>query len=199
MAFIKKIWKDRISEYPTRRQLTKENGDVELVTVARSEGTISQEGDAFSAENLNGLEGRIADGFEEVNSNLNDHTHDGRYYTEAETNDLLKYRPKSSGQNYRMAAGSIIVKVTESNSSNDGDGKRSFFNTIIDLSAHGFTGTPFFATATISGKQCGISYNYDNSNNAGIAISFRLPYSANARPVFTVGENIRICWMAIGN
>ena len=70
MGFIKKLWKDRISEFPARRQLTKENGSTELVTVARSEGTISQEGDAFSAENLNDLEERIGNGFQEVNSNL---------------------------------------------------------------------------------------------------------------------------------
>lgn len=70
MGFTKKIWKDRISEFPARRNLTKENGDTELVTVARSEGSISQEGDAFSAENMNGLEERIGSGFDEVNSNL---------------------------------------------------------------------------------------------------------------------------------
>lgn len=58
--FTKKTWKDRMSEYPTRRKLTRENGTTELVTVARSEGTISQEGDAFSAANMNNLESRIS-------------------------------------------------------------------------------------------------------------------------------------------
>lgn len=57
--FTKKTWKNRMSEYPTRRRLTKENGTTELVTVARSEGTVSQEGDAFSADNMNNLEDRI--------------------------------------------------------------------------------------------------------------------------------------------
>ena len=58
--FTKKIWKNRLSEYPNRRKLTKENGTTELVTVARSEGTVSQEGDAFSADNMNNLEERIS-------------------------------------------------------------------------------------------------------------------------------------------
>lgn len=58
--FTKKTWKNRLSEYPTRRKLTKENGTTELVTVARSEGTVSQEGDAFSAANMNNLEDRIS-------------------------------------------------------------------------------------------------------------------------------------------
>ena len=57
--FSKKTWKNRMSEYPTRRKLTKENGTTELVTVARSEGNVSQEGDAFSADNMNDLETRI--------------------------------------------------------------------------------------------------------------------------------------------
>lgn len=70
MAFTKKTWKDRISEYPTRRQLTKTDGSTDTVTVARDEGTISQEGDAFSAANMNDLEGRIAGEFENVNTDL---------------------------------------------------------------------------------------------------------------------------------
>ena len=61
MGFEKKEWKDRITEYPTRRNLVKEGGTTETVTVERNEGSISQEGDAFSAENMNDLEQRIED------------------------------------------------------------------------------------------------------------------------------------------
>ena len=71
MAFVKKTWKDRIAEFPTRRRLTKEDNTSELVTVAREEGTLSQEGDAFSAENMNDLENRIDAEFTAVNGNLN--------------------------------------------------------------------------------------------------------------------------------
>lgn len=66
MAFVKKTWKDRISEYPTRRILEKTDGSSETVDVARSEGEVSQEGDAFSAENMNDLEERIVAGFLQV-------------------------------------------------------------------------------------------------------------------------------------
>ena len=76
-GFIKKTWKNRISEYPTRRTLTKEDGSTELVTVARSEGTISQEGDAFSADNLNDLETRVDNALTEVNSNLENKFNEG--------------------------------------------------------------------------------------------------------------------------
>lgn len=70
MAFVKKTWKDRIAEFPTRRRLTKEDNTSELVTVAREEGTLSQEGDAFSAENMNDLENRIDAEFTELNGKL---------------------------------------------------------------------------------------------------------------------------------
>ena len=65
MSFQKKNWLDRVSEYPLRRTLTKEGGGAETVTVARDEGLISVEGDAFNAANMNGLESRIADALEE--------------------------------------------------------------------------------------------------------------------------------------
>lgn len=69
-GFIKKIWKDRVTEFPTRRSLTKQDGSVDLVTVAREEGTVSQEGDAFSAQNMNDLEERVKTAFDAVDSSL---------------------------------------------------------------------------------------------------------------------------------
>ena len=64
MSFKQKTWNDRISEHPNRRTLTDvSDNTTKTVNVAREEGTISQEGDAFSAANMNDLESRIADGF----------------------------------------------------------------------------------------------------------------------------------------
>ena len=58
MAFVKKTWKDRISEYPNRRTIN--DGYVtKQVTVARDEGTVTEAGDAFNASNMNDLENRI--------------------------------------------------------------------------------------------------------------------------------------------
>ena len=70
MAFSLKTWVNRISEYPNRRKLTHEDGSTELVTVARAEGQISAEGNAFSAEEMNDLENRIKGGFDELNHSL---------------------------------------------------------------------------------------------------------------------------------
>lgn len=62
MSFVKKTWKDRISEYPNRRTIN--DGYVtKQVTVGRDEGTITEAGDAFNAETMNDLEDRIEAGF----------------------------------------------------------------------------------------------------------------------------------------
>lgn len=62
--FTPKTWKDRLVEFAGRRTL-KNVSTNESVTydVTRAEGQVSQEGDAFSPANMNGLEQRIADGF----------------------------------------------------------------------------------------------------------------------------------------
>lgn len=70
MAFEKKQWKDRIAEFINRRVLTLEDGSTMRVTVARDEGTVSEEGDAFSAKNMDDLEDRIKKEFDELNSKL---------------------------------------------------------------------------------------------------------------------------------
>lgn len=60
MAFTKKTWVDRISEFPNRRGLTNTTtGISDIYDVTREEGNISQQGDAFSATNMNDLEDRI--------------------------------------------------------------------------------------------------------------------------------------------
>ena len=59
MAFIKKTWVDRNVQYPGRRKLSAVSGEDSVYDVTRSEGTITDPGDAFNAENMNGLESRI--------------------------------------------------------------------------------------------------------------------------------------------
>ena len=63
MAFTKKEWTDRVAEYINRRVLNKTDGTQEVVTVERSEGDVSVEGDAFNAANMNDLEDRIEAAF----------------------------------------------------------------------------------------------------------------------------------------
>ena len=71
MAFVTKTWKDRMVEYAGRRKLKNvATGEEVLMDVSRSEGTVSQAGDAFSAANMNNLEQRIKKEFDTVNSSL---------------------------------------------------------------------------------------------------------------------------------
>ena len=58
MSFVKRTWKDRISQFPNRRNIN-DGYTTKTVTVSRNEGTIIQEGDALNADALNDLEARI--------------------------------------------------------------------------------------------------------------------------------------------
>lgn len=69
MAFVKRTWKDRISEYPNRRTIN-DGVITKQVTVARDEGVITEAGDSFSAANLNDLENRIDSAINEAGSQL---------------------------------------------------------------------------------------------------------------------------------
>lgn len=60
--FEKKTWVNRQSEHPARRRLTPTGNDNEY-DVARAEGVIMEDGDAFDAETMNDLEKRVAEGF----------------------------------------------------------------------------------------------------------------------------------------
>lgn len=73
MAYEKKTWKNRQSEYPNRRTLTPVDGQENTYDVARAEGLVMEEGDAFDQEEMNDLEKRIGDGF--VDSGVNVYTH----------------------------------------------------------------------------------------------------------------------------
>ena len=72
MAFVTKTWKDRLVEFSGRRKLKNISTEEEIIyDVSRSEGTVMQVGDQFSAENMNNLEQRIKTEFDSVSSSLN--------------------------------------------------------------------------------------------------------------------------------
>lgn len=69
MAYVKKTWKPRISQYPGRRRMVG-TGEANTYDITRAEGTVTQTGDAFSADNMNDLETRIGNEFTAINNNL---------------------------------------------------------------------------------------------------------------------------------
>lgn len=71
MAFKKKTWTDRLVEFAGRRKITNVSTmQAQIVDVERAEGVVSQEGSAFSAQTMNDLEQRIAEGFTGVETDV---------------------------------------------------------------------------------------------------------------------------------
>lgn len=69
--FITKEWKARLVEFAGRRLLRNvANGEATTYDVSRSEGQVSQEGDAFNTKNMNDLEQRISNGFANAKTNI---------------------------------------------------------------------------------------------------------------------------------
>lgn len=64
MAFDKKTWQNRISQYPNRRKIKNISDNSEIIVdIYREEGTIQTTGDSFSASTMNNLEDRIGSMF----------------------------------------------------------------------------------------------------------------------------------------
>lgn len=69
--FTLKEWKARLVEFAGRRLLRNvANGETVTYDVSRSEGQVSQEGDAFNTKNMNDLEQRISNGFANAKTNI---------------------------------------------------------------------------------------------------------------------------------
>ena len=65
MPFVKKTWKDRLSEFPKRWKLKMlgSTGDTQSVELELDDGTVITQGDRFNASTMNDLEQRIEDAF----------------------------------------------------------------------------------------------------------------------------------------
>lgn len=69
--FTPKEWKARLVEFAGRRLLRNvANGESTTYDISRSEGQVSQEGDAFNTKNMNDLEQRISNGFAKAKTNI---------------------------------------------------------------------------------------------------------------------------------
>lgn len=129
MAFVKKVWKNRLVEFAGRRKLTRVAGSIDnqiVVDVTREEGMVSQPGDAFSEENMNDLEQRIEDGFNDTidKDNILDkegveaNTEAGKYVADALvvkdlSNSLggLNFYEDEKGDKYVVGADSVPKKL----------------------------------------------------------------------------------------
>jgi hypothetical protein len=166
MAFNLKTWVNRISEYPNRRKLTHEDGSTELVTVARAEGQISAEGNAFSAEEMNDLENRIKGGFDEVNQSLRE-LNEGMIYNDVRTG-VVTVLPNSdisisdntpiNFKDYVPLATTIIATYGSS-----------------DAHSHGMLGSPAIKDNTT----CGVRYKNLTESELKVDFTVRFYYLRN--------------------
>lgn len=83
--FNMRAWRNRVTQFPTRRKITIESQSATQITgaITRDEGTIIDEGDALDATNLNDLEERINTAFGAVEAGI-DNIH---FYEEITTRD----------------------------------------------------------------------------------------------------------------
>lgn len=66
MAYEKKTWKNRQSEFPNRRTMTPVDGQENTYDVTRNEGLVMEDGDAFDQTSMNDLENRVESGISEA-------------------------------------------------------------------------------------------------------------------------------------
>lgn len=143
MAFSKKRWKKRIAEYPGRRMLTPTTTQ-NVYDVSRAEGSIDQEGDGFTSENMNDLEDRIEDGFSDAKpfygpyENFPEIGNPDRIYIDNTVDPHLMYTWDPATQTYILTGGA-------------GGADGSSIDIPITLQADAWTGdtAPYSQTITV--------------------------------------------------
>ena len=89
MPFAKKEWKNRVSEYPTRRKLTKVQ-EPDIYDVQRDEGNVLEVGDVFSASTMNDLENRIAQEAQTLSERFGNYSQTNHKHSASDiTSDIL--------------------------------------------------------------------------------------------------------------
>ena len=137
MAFSKKTWLDRIAEYPTRRRLKKSDGTDEIVSVSREEGAISQEGDAFSAANMNDLEDRVASEFNSLNIKMElVRSHVGMIVQTTTLDTEAKVIAIYGGTSWSKIEGRFLLGASSSYAANSTGGEAAHRLTINEMPSH---------------------------------------------------------------
>lgn len=137
MAFSKKTWLDRIAEYPTRRRLKKSDGTDEIVSVSREEGAISQEGDAFSAANMNDLEDRVASEFNSLNIKMDlVRSHVGMIVQSTTLDTEAKVIAIYGGTSWSKIEGRFLLGASSSYAANSTGGETAHTLTTAEMPSH---------------------------------------------------------------
>lgn len=131
MAFVTKTWKDRMVEFAGRRKLKNvSTNESVLYDVSRSEGTVMQAGDSFSATNMNDLEQRIKTEFDNVNSSLESQPD----FVYDEAGKITGYKTKIGGADtvFPFSNGlNAIITVRSVNTVYSSTGEK-YYDTLLD-------------------------------------------------------------------
>lgn len=106
MAYNKKTWFNRETEYPNRYTMTSANGNVADVSIVPNNGAVTATGEEFSAEVMNNLETRIESGFNDVATDL-----DTAVTTLQENVDNEETRAKTAEQGITTDLGLANTKI----------------------------------------------------------------------------------------
>lgn len=142
MAFKKKTWIDRMVEFAGRRKITNvSTSAAQIIDVERAEGAVSQEGDAFSAENMNDLEKRISDAFADVPSGYkiadNDTTNNSEFLATARVAYEHGLEIDALSRELGAGGGEMSLKSMVS----ELYGKLANFDLVVDISKYFSTNT----------------------------------------------------------
>lgn len=172
MAFSKKTWLDRIAEYPTRRRLKKSDGTDEIVSVSREEGAISQEGDAFSAANMNDLEDRVASEFNSLNLKMElVRSHVGMIVQSTTLDTEAKVIAIYGGTSWSKVEGRFLLGTSSSYAVNSIGGEAAHTLTTAEMPSHTHTNTHRHdvseKTVNYSGDHAHRMFNNGDASGAG--------------------------------
>mgnify|MGYP001852497924 CR=1 FL=1 len=143
--FSPKTWKQRIVEFPGRRRLD-DTSTADVYDVSRAEGNITQEGDGFTAANMNDLEQRITEGFQNVQNK-----------TDELTQNLNTEYEK-------------ILEITELTGSGAIPGFSNYKEFVIVISASGYVASHYLVKNMLTHVNLHSSYYYDSAQHAMAAI-----------------------------
>ena len=169
--FTAKEWKNRLVEFAGRRSLKNvTTNETTVYDVTRSEGRVSQEGDAFSAATMNDLEQRISEGFSAAE----------------EANNQLNSEIASVKQSFQDGCNTLVSKCTELGVTPVSNSPTDISNAIQTIANNQWS------AGNTNGWSAGHTAGYNEGYAAGIATAApTLTYLTNnfSEPILIAGPN----------
>lgn len=187
--FTPKEWKARLVEFAGRRLLRNvANGEATTYDVSRSEGQVSQEGDAFNTKNMNDLEQRISNGFANAKTNIDVLNRDLNAINDSGAIKGMDAREDGVYITYSTGADTVTKKlgdiITREVTGHCGNFHPNYPERSILIDIPAISGYEYFDCAI---KEC----YFENSNGAQKSIRFKIEkYGASKIRVFPGKDSV---------